>query len=67
MPLFEYTCNHCKYQFDKMVARWDAEVKCPLCQGAVKKLMSSFAVHASPKGGTDGMPADMGPKMCSNC
>lgn len=66
MPLFEYTCNNCHYRFDKMVARWDSQVKCPVCQGEVKKLMSTFAVGTSNKGAAEGLPA-MGPKMCSNC
>ena len=66
MPLFEYTCNKCNYRFDKMVARWDAEVKCPICRGAVKKLMSTFAVGASHKGAPDGL-SEIGPKMCTNC
>lgn len=66
MPLFEYTCNNCHYRFDKMVARWDAEVKCPVCRSEVTKLMSTFAVGASHKSATEGL-AGMGPKMCSNC
>lgn len=66
MPLFEYTCNQCHYRFDKMVARWDTGVKCPICQGEVTKLMSSFSVHGSHKSAVDGLP-DTGPKMCTNC
>ena len=66
MPLYEYACNNCHYRFDKMVGRWDTEVKCPICRGDVKKLMSSFAVGVSHKGATAGLP-DMRPKMCSNC
>jgi putative FmdB family regulatory protein len=42
MPIFEYNCEHCKYKFDLMVTTHKAQVKCPLCQGKVKKLMSSF-------------------------
>lgn len=66
MPLFEYTCNNCNYRFDKMVARWDTEVKCPVCRSEVTKLMSTFAVGGSHKGVGEGLPP-MGPKMCSNC
>ena len=66
MPLFEYTCNQCHYRFDKIVARWNAEVKCPICQSDVSKLMSTFAVHGSHKGAADPV-ADMRPKMCTNC
>ena len=66
MPLFEYICNKCHFRFDKMVPRWDARVECPKCQGAVTKLMSSFAVHGSHKSAAAGIP-DTGPKMCTNC
>lgn len=66
MPQFEYTCNDCNYRFEKMVARWDTQVKCPICKGSVKKLMSAFSVGASHRGTLPGMP-DMGQKMCSNC
>ena len=66
MPLFEYRCNQCHYRFDKMVARWDVEVECPVCQSDVTKLMSSFAVHGSHKGAVDPVAA-IRPKMCTNC
>ena len=66
MPLFEYTCNNCHYRFDRMVARWDTKVACPVCQGEVTKLMSSFAVHGSNKSAVEGLP-DTRPKMCTNC
>jgi putative FmdB family regulatory protein len=67
MPLFEYACNNCHYRFDKMVGRWDAEVKCPVCRSDVKKLMSAFAVGASHnKGAVDGL-SEIRPKMCTNC
>ena len=66
MPQFEYTCNDCHYRFDKVVARWDTKVNCPICEGSVKKLMSTFAVGASQNGAAAGVP-DIGPKMCSNC
>ena len=66
MPMFEYTCNQCQYRFDKMVARWDAQVKCPICQSDVTKLMSTFAVHGSHKSAMD--PSQViRPKMCTNC
>lgn len=66
MPQFEYICNQCNYRFDKVVARWDTEVKCPVCRSDVKKLMSTFAVRATHKGAVEGLP-DIGPKMCSSC
>jgi len=47
MPIYEYSCDHCSYKFDKLVATANARVTCPLCQGKVKKLMSTFSVGGS--------------------
>ena len=66
MPIFEYNCEHCNYNFDRLVVSPDAQVKCPLCQGKVKKLMSTFSVGAS-QNFTSNLPPDTGPKMCTNC
>ena len=66
MPIYEYNCDHCNYKFDWMVATHKAQMKCPLCQGEVKKLMSSFSVGAS-HDVAGGIPAAAGPKMCTNC
>ena len=66
MPIYEYNCDHCSYKFDRMVTNDKAQVNCPLCQGKVKKLMSSFSVGAS-NNIAGGIPADAGPKMCTNC
>ena len=66
MPIYEYTCEHCNYNFDRLVTTGNAKVNCPLCQGKVKKLMSAFSVGAS-HGHTGGIPAAAAPKMCTNC
>jgi putative FmdB family regulatory protein len=44
MPIYEYSCEHCSHKFDKLVMSHNTDVKCPLCQGGVKKLMSTFSV-----------------------
>ena len=62
MPIYEYNCDHCSYKFDRMVTNDKAKVNCPLCQGKVKKLMSSFPVGAF-NNIAGGISADMGPKM----
>ena len=66
MPLYEYNCENCNYQFDRLVASYNSQVKCPLCHGKVKKLMSNFSVGAS-RDFTGGIPAAAGPQMCTNC
>lgn len=60
MPLFEYRCDDCGSQFEKLVRRAaDAEdVRCPQCGEAhVTTQLSTFAAHAGgapanqPRGG----------------
>jgi putative FmdB family regulatory protein len=64
MPIFEYNCQHCSYTFDRLVINQNTQVNCPLCQGEVKKLMSSFAVQSR----TATTPP-RGPQrpMCTSC
>jgi putative FmdB family regulatory protein len=66
MPIYEYNCEHCNYQFDRLVSAPDSKVICPICQGKVKKLMSNFSVGAS-HGFSGDIPAAAGPQMCTNC
>jgi putative FmdB family regulatory protein len=67
MPIYEYNCEHCSHKFDKLVMSPTDQVKCPLCQGAVKKLMSTFSVGHDTQTGGNLPPGVGGPKMCSNC
>jgi putative FmdB family regulatory protein len=66
MPLYEYNCESCDYRFDKLVLNRDSEVHCPICQGEVKKLMStfSFAVQSSISSPTT---SDTRRTMCTSC
>ncbi len=69
MPIFEYTCDHCNYKFDKLVVHRGTKVSCPLCQGDVKKLMSTFAVggHTKAAGNLPNVPGMPGGTTCTNC
>ena len=62
MPIFEYSCESCNYTFDKLVMHQETKVNCPLCQGEVKKLMSTFAVGVSDK-----IPSAPSRPMCTSC
>ena len=42
MPIFEFHCNSCNQDFEKLVFGADPEVECPHCgQAKVEKLMSA--------------------------
>lgn len=48
MPIYEYACNGCGQQFEKLVRRFAEAVSCPACASpAVDKQLSVFAVGAS--------------------
>lgn len=66
MPIFEYNCENCNYTFDKLVMHQETNVICPLCQGEVKKLMSTFAVGV-PNSVSNKLPPTPGRPMCTNC
>jgi putative FmdB family regulatory protein len=66
MPIFEYSCEHCNYTFDKLVMHQEADVDCPLCQGEVKKLMSTFSVGVPDKVSSKLPPGPSRP-MCTTC
>jgi putative FmdB family regulatory protein len=54
MPLFEYKCNHCGGQFEKLVtaSRRD-EVECKFCGSEdTDRQISSFAAQSSGGGGS---------------
>jgi putative FmdB family regulatory protein len=50
MPIFEFYCQDCSKEFEKLVFGGDPEVECPFCQGKnVGKLMSACAAKVGYK------------------
>ena len=48
MPLFEYLCQDCGKEFEKIVPRHDSTADCPKCASVrVEKQLSVFAVSGS--------------------
>jgi len=48
MPLFEYICQDCGKEFEKIVPRHDSVADCPKCSSVrVEKQLSVFAVSGS--------------------
>jgi putative FmdB family regulatory protein len=47
MPIFEYRCDACGEQFEKLVRR-DTEVECPKCTShQLSQQLSTFSAHAN--------------------
>ena len=40
MPIYEYRCNECDVEFERIQKASDDNPTCPLCGSAVTKLMS---------------------------
>lgn len=46
MPLYEYECDNCGHRFERIQKFSDELVSaCPLCDGKVRKLVSSAAIQ----------------------
>ena len=65
MPIFEYACDDCGTQFEKLVRRSEEDnaVECPSCgQDHVRTKISSFAPRAN------GIARDAAPApSCAGC
>lgn len=48
MPIFEYRCQQCGNEFEKLVFNRSAVVECPACDGGqVTKKFSTFGMKSS--------------------
>ena len=51
MPIYEYRCQDCNHEFEKMQKFSDPPVAaCPTCAGSVQKLISRSAFHLKGSG-----------------
>lgn len=52
MPIFEYVCNKCGKEFEKLVPSAQTQVSCPECSGTkVTRKLSRFAASVREHGG----------------
>lgn len=62
MPIFEYRCQDCAAEFEKIVYGEEGSAECPKCGSpSTEKLLSSFAAHS--KGARSAAP-EPGPCPC---
>jgi len=55
MPIYEYVCDDCQAQFEKIVINKQQEIACPKC--ASKKATIQLSVFATANGGTGSGPS----------
>jgi putative FmdB family regulatory protein len=67
MPLFEYQCEDCGKEFEKIVPRHDSPAECPKCSSIrVEKQLSVFAVSGSDPSSKSSDSFDAAPG-CGRC
>ena len=50
MPIYEYVCNKCDYEFEKLVFSSSEKMDCPQCKSKkVSRKMSAFAFSSGGK------------------
>jgi putative FmdB family regulatory protein len=55
MPIYEYVCDDCQTQFEKIVLNKQQEIACPKC--ASKKASLQLSVFATSNGSANGTSA----------
>lgn len=63
MPIYEYRCDKCQHDFEKLVFGQE-EVVCPTCGSPVQKLMSACSFKS---GAGDFKTSGTGKSGCSTC
>ena len=64
MPIYEFICQKCGKEFERLVFRSDEAVQCPECgQEGVNKLMSACSAKVGFKFTSGSKPAS----SCSGC
>jgi putative FmdB family regulatory protein len=64
MPIFEYICDTCGTEFEKIVFRTDTAIACPQCEGAsVTRQVSAFAF----KSGSGRFVSSSAKSSCGSC
>ena len=64
MPIYEYECQACGHEFEKLVVSDSQEIVCPKCRDKkLKKLFSMFSGHS----GGRSIGHDSGGRACGSC
>jgi putative FmdB family regulatory protein len=66
MPLYEYMCRQCGHSFEEILFHADTEVRCPRCNGPVRKLISTFN-YEIPSGACAKLPRGEARERCTEC
>ena len=57
MPIYEYICEDCQTEFEKIVINKQQEITCPKCAGTKNKIQLSVFATANGSGGSSKGPS----------
>jgi putative FmdB family regulatory protein len=60
MPIYEYICEDCQTEFEKIVINKQEEIACPKCAGKKNKIQLSVFATANGSGGSSKGPSFSG-------
>jgi putative FmdB family regulatory protein len=60
MPIYEYICEDCQNEFEKIVINKQQEITCPKCSGTKNKIQLSVFATANGSGGSSKGPSFSG-------
>jgi putative FmdB family regulatory protein len=66
MPLYEYRCDGCGHEFEKLVFHEGGPIRCPACDGEARKLLSTFS-YAAPDEACAKLPKGEARELCTEC
>jgi putative FmdB family regulatory protein len=64
MPIYEYICDDCQTQFEKIVINKQQEITCPKCAGNRNKIQLSVFATANGNGGPKSFTPSGGGGCC---
>ena len=60
MPIYEYICEDCQAEFEKIVINKQQEIACPKCAGKNNKIQLSVFATSNGNGGSSSGPSFSG-------
>jgi putative FmdB family regulatory protein len=65
MPIYEYKCNDCGEEFEKLVMKKNQEIECPKC--GTKNVKKKFSVFGMMGGEGNSWGVENPGSSCSGC
>ncbi|MGA1840625.1 MAG: FmdB family zinc ribbon protein [bacterium] len=68
MPIYEYKCQSCNKDFEKLIFRREQSICCPFCNSVdVSRIMSTFGFMSGKSSGTSDQKGLSSGSSCASC